>query len=88
MNKLKTQILTGKSIRLLERNQYTFEVDAESTKIEIKDWIENSFATKVKNINSYWLPVKNQKGKKNYRTYCKRIIITLPKNHSFLLFNE
>nr|AOV84720.1 ribosomal protein L23 [Actinostachys pennula] len=88
MNKLKTQILTEKSIRLLERNQYTFEVDVESTKKEIKDWVENSFAIKVKNINSYRLPVKKQKGKTNYKMCYKRIIITLQKNHSFLLFNE
>nr|YP_010444777.1 ribosomal protein L23 [Schizaea fistulosa]UTJ90266.1 ribosomal protein L23 [Schizaea fistulosa] len=89
MNKLKNQVLTGKSISLLEKNQYTFDVNPESTKTEIKDWIEKSFAVRVRNINSHRLPVKKRKGKANFYTCHKRVIVTLQGNHSIpLFFNE
>lgn len=53
MDGIKDQVLTGKSIRLLRNNQYTFEVDAELTKPKVKDWIERFFRVKVKGMNSY-----------------------------------
>jgi ribosomal protein L23 len=40
-------------IRLLEKNQYTFDVDKKSTKIEIKKWIEGLFSVKVIRMNSH-----------------------------------
>nr|YP_009424163.1 ribosomal protein L23 [Schizaea pectinata]APT66105.1 ribosomal protein L23 [Schizaea pectinata] len=89
MNKLKNQVFTGKSIRSLEKNQYTFDVEAESTKKEIKDWIEKFFAVRVKNINSYRLPLKKRNGNLKFRVCRKRIIVTLQKSHSIpLFFNE
>ncbi len=36
-----------KTIRLLEKNQYTFDVDTKSTKTKIKKWIEDFFSVKV-----------------------------------------
>nr|YP_010463850.1 ribosomal protein L23 [Anemia phyllitidis]UUL71116.1 ribosomal protein L23 [Anemia phyllitidis] len=87
MNKLKSQVLTGKSIRLLGNNQYTFEVDTESTKTEIKNWIEKFFAIKVKNINSYRLPGKKRNRKSLEFSFCrKRMIVTLDKNYFIPLF--
>nr|YP_010445024.1 ribosomal protein L23 [Schizaea sprucei]UTJ90507.1 ribosomal protein L23 [Schizaea sprucei] len=86
MDKLKNQVFTEKSIRLLEKNQYTFDIDAESTKREIKDWIEKFPAVKIENINSYRIPPKRQKGKFKFRVCHKRIIVTLQKNHSIPLF--
>jgi len=52
MDKSKNQVLTEKSIRLLQQNQYTFDVNPELTKSEMKDWIENFFKVKVKGMNS------------------------------------
>ena len=40
MDEVKYPVLTEKSIRLLERNQYTFNVDLQSNKTNIKNWIE------------------------------------------------
>nr|YP_010451546.1 ribosomal protein L23 [Schizaea pusilla]UTV01508.1 ribosomal protein L23 [Schizaea pusilla] len=89
MNKPRNQVLTGKSICSLEKNQYTFDVDAKSTKTEIKDWIEKFFEVRVKNINSYRLPVKERKSKVNLQVCRKRVIVTLKESHSIpLFFNE
>ncbi len=46
---MKYLVLTKKTIRLLEKNQYTFDVDKKSTKIEIKKWIEGFFGVSNKN---------------------------------------
>jgi large subunit ribosomal protein L23 len=53
MDGVKYPVLTEKSIRLLERNQYTFNVDSQSNKTKIKNWIEHFFDVKVIAMNSY-----------------------------------
>nr|YP_009427343.1 ribosomal protein L23 [Pseudophegopteris aurita]ASU96018.1 ribosomal protein L23 [Pseudophegopteris aurita] len=52
MEKSKNQLITEKSIRLLQQNQYTFHVDSKLTKTEMKNWIERFFDVKVEGINS------------------------------------
>jgi large subunit ribosomal protein L23 len=39
MDEMKYPILMEKTIRLLKKNQYTFDVDKKSIKTEIKKWI-------------------------------------------------
>nr|YP_010981761.1 ribosomal protein L23 [Lygodium circinatum]UYR96135.1 ribosomal protein L23 [Lygodium circinatum] len=87
MDGIKDQVLTGKSIRLLRNNQYTFEVDTELTKPKVKDWIERFFRVKVKGMNSYRLPNKKKK-KKSLESFDsrKRMIITLQENYSIPFF--
>ncbi len=53
MDEMKYPLLTEKTIRLLEKNQYTFDVDKKSTKTEIKKWIEGFFGVKVIRMNSH-----------------------------------
>jgi len=61
MDEVKYPVLTEKTIRLLEKNQYTFNVDQKSTKTEMKKWIESFFNIKVKAVNSHILPRKKKK---------------------------
>nr|YP_010145592.1 ribosomal protein L23 [Coniogramme intermedia]QQO79437.1 ribosomal protein L23 [Coniogramme intermedia] len=45
-------MVSEKSIRLLQQNQYTSQVDSKLTKTEMKIWIEQFFDVEVKGINS------------------------------------
>ena len=77
MDEVKYPVLTEKSIRLLERNQYTFNVDSQLNKTKMKIWIEHFFDVKVIAMNSYRLPEKG--GKRGsmigHPIHCKRMII-------------
>ncbi len=48
---IKRPIVTEKSTKLSEKNQYTFEVDKNANKIEIKSAIETIFNVKVVSVN-------------------------------------
>nr|YP_008474606.1 ribosomal protein L23 [Marsilea crenata]AGI51522.1 ribosomal protein L23 [Marsilea crenata] len=91
MDGLKNQVLTEKSIRLLQNNQYTLDVDPELTKTEMKNWIELFFDVKVKGINSHRLlsKKKRQRGPNSRfsgSTHKKRMIVTLKDGYSLPLF--
>ena len=53
MNGIKYAVFTDKSIRLLGKNQYTFNVESGSTRTEIKHWVELFFDVKVIAMNSH-----------------------------------
>nr|BDZ75804.1 ribosomal protein L23 [Fissidens protonematicola] len=90
MDEVKYPVLTEKTIRLLEKNQYTFDVNQKSTKTQIKKWIENFFNVKVKTINSHILPKKKKKIGPiiGYSICYKRMIITLQSGYSIPLFSN
>nr|YP_010702114.1 ribosomal protein L23 [Asplenium incisum]WCL38382.1 ribosomal protein L23 [Asplenium incisum] len=86
MEKSKNQMITDKSIRLLQQNQYTSHVDSKLTKTEMKKWIEQFFNVKVDGINAS--RVAND-GKKNSRLNVrskKKMIARLRANHFIPLF--
>uniref|UniRef100_UPI0030031572 ribosomal protein L23 n=1 Tax=Prototheca miyajii TaxID=2034260 RepID=UPI0030031572 len=68
-------INTPKSARLLENNQYCFDVDRKLTKPQIKKLIENYFNIKVLSINTH-CPRRKWKRSGKLSRY-KRVIITL-----------
>nr|YP_010566812.1 ribosomal protein L23 [Medicago doliata]UZC32563.1 ribosomal protein L23 [Medicago doliata] len=89
MNGIKYAIFTDKSIRLLGKNQYTFNVESGSTRTEIKHWVELFFGVKVIAMNSHRLPIKGRriKGRRmrpimGHRLHYKRMIITLQRGYS------
>nr|YP_010192121.1 ribosomal protein L23 [Alsophila denticulata]QZN05764.1 ribosomal protein L23 [Alsophila denticulata] len=91
MDKSKNQVLTEKSIRLLQQNQYTFDVNPELTKSEMKDWIEKFFKVKVKGMNSRRLPGRRGRRRGNKLGFSdsvrrKRMIVTLRNNDVIPLF--
>jgi len=57
---VKYPVLTEKSTRLLENNQYTFDVDLRLTKTKIKALIEELFEVKVLSVNTHRAPRKKQ----------------------------
>nr|YP_009183858.1 ribosomal protein L23 [Cyrtomium devexiscapulae]YP_009192072.1 ribosomal protein L23 [Cyrtomium falcatum]YP_009479821.1 ribosomal protein L23 [Cyrtomium fortunei]AKF33853.1 ribosomal protein L23 [Cyrtomium falcatum]ALN96631.1 ribosomal protein L23 [Cyrtomium devexiscapulae]AVW86021.1 ribosomal protein L23 [Cyrtomium fortunei] len=87
MERLKNQLITEKSIRLLQQNQYTFHVDSKLTKTEMKNWIEQFFNVKVEGINSS--RVRSKKRKKSNSTSStskKKMIARLRANYLIPFF--
>jgi large subunit ribosomal protein L23 len=48
---IKRPIVTEKTTKLVELNKYTFEVDRNANKIEIKNAVEEIFNVKVTDVN-------------------------------------
>nr|YP_009478238.1 ribosomal protein L23 [Adiantum shastense]AVP32698.1 ribosomal protein L23 [Adiantum shastense] len=89
MDKLGNQVVTGKSIRLLQQNQYTFQVDSKLTKTEMKNWVEQFFDVEVGGINSSRVTSKSRRrGIKSNLNYMsrKKMIVRLRKNYFIPLF--
>nr|AWD77961.1 ribosomal protein L23 [Odontosoria chinensis] len=87
MDKSKNQILTEKSISLLRKKQYSFEVHPDLTKTELKLWIEQFFGVKVRGINSCRVPHKNRRRNGTVNsTRRKKMIVKLQGNFRIPLF--
>nr|QVX31688.1 ribosomal protein L23 [Goniophlebium amoenum] len=83
MDKPKNQLITEKSIRLLQQNQYTFHVDSKLTKTEMKNWIEQIFDVKVEGINSSRVRTK-KKTRLNSNSKSKKKMIIKLRSDSFI----
>ena len=90
MDEVRYPVLTEKTIRLLEQNKYTFDVNQKSTKTQIKKWFESFFDVKVKAINSHIPPEKKKKIGPiiGHSVRYKRMIITLQFGYSIPLFSN
>nr|YP_009668437.1 ribosomal protein L23 [Calypogeia fissa]QCW59212.1 ribosomal protein L23 [Calypogeia fissa] len=90
MDKIGYPVLTEKTIRLLERNQYSFDVDVRSDKTEIKKWIESFFDVQIRGMNSHRLPRKKKRmgAVTGYTVRYKRMIVTLKLGYSIPLFSS
>lgn len=73
-------VLTEKSVRLIENNQYTFDVDLKLTKPQIKNLIEKFFQVEVLSVNTHCPPSKK-------KTRYKRAIITLKNGQSLPIYS-
>ena len=76
---IKNPVVTEKATRLMELNQYTFDVDPRATKPMIKETIEQIFEVKVIGINTLNLPRKKRRVGKyiGFKPRYKRAIVTL-----------
>ena len=90
INLIKYPILTEKTIRLIEQNQYSFAVDKKASKIAIKAAIEKLFEVKVLSVRTALQPIKKKRIGKfmGQKTKYKRAIITLESGNSIDLFSE
>ncbi|MFA7574050.1 MAG: 50S ribosomal protein L23 [Arcobacteraceae bacterium] len=72
-------IISEKSVRDKEQGKYSFKVDMNSNKSEIKKVVEEKFKVKVDKVNTIKIPSKNRKmGKFSGKTsQWKKAIITL-----------
>lgn len=88
IDSIKSPVLKLKSIRLLEKNQYTFDVDLKATKTEVKRWVEGFFGVKVVGMNSNRPPRKLKRlgTTVGYKVRYKRMIVTLRSGDSIPIF--
>ena len=87
---IKYPILTEKTIRLIETNQYSFAVDRKANKISIKNAVEKLFDVKVISVNTSLLQFKKRRVGKfiGKKARYKRAIVTLASEDSISLFEE
>ena len=78
-NIIKNPIVTEKTTKISENNQFVFKVDIDSSKESIKLAIEKIFKVKVERINTIRIKGKQKifKGTKGKRSDYKKAIISL-----------
>ena len=83
-------IITDKTTKLLEKNQYCFKVNHKATKTTIKEAIEHLFKVRVLKINTYHAAIKKRKvGRFNgYKKHYKKAIVTLSNDNKINLFSD
>ena len=87
---VKYPILTEKTIRLIEQNQYSFAVDRKADKTAIKSSVEQLFDVKVVSVNTSLQALKKRRVGKfiGKKTQYKRAIVTLAPENSITLFED
>lgn len=87
---VKYPILTEKTIRLIEQNQYSFAVNSKSNKTNIKIAIEQLFDVKVVSVNTLLQPLKKRRVGKfiGAKSSYKRAIVTIAPEDSITLFED
>ena len=88
---LKKPVLTEKSMTLsAEENKYTFDVDVNANKIEIKQAVEAMFGVKVESVNVMNVkPKKKRMGRYEGKTNRRRkAIVKLAEGESINYFGE
>ena len=87
---VKYPILTEKSVLLIQKHQYTFDVDLKLNKPQIKKLIQELFKVNVLAVNTHRPPRKKKVlgASKGYRSSYKRVIITLKSGDLIPLFPE
>jgi large subunit ribosomal protein L23 len=91
---IKYPILTEKTIRLIEQNQYSFAVDSKADKLAVKSAVKSAveqlFDVKVISVNTSLLPLKKRRVGKfiGKKARYKRAIVKLASEDSISLFDE
>jgi large subunit ribosomal protein L23 len=87
---IRRPLINEKATRLLEDNQYTFDVMPDANKTEIKAAIETLFSVKVKGVNTHTPPAKARRVGKfaGKRAQYKRAIVTLVEGDKITLFPD
>jgi len=87
---VKYPLLTEKTIRLIEQNQYSFAVDRTADKKRIKSAVEQLFDVKVISVNTSLLPLRKRRVGKfiGKKARYKRAIVKLASEDSITLFED
>jgi large subunit ribosomal protein L23 len=87
---IKYPLITDKTTRLLNNNQYTFIVDLKISKTDIKEALEFLFNVRIIKVNTLHLSIKKrQVGKFNgAKSQYKKAIVKLAKGYTIKLFPQ
>nr|AYC63943.1 ribosomal protein L23 [Flabellia petiolata] len=89
---LKQPVITDKTTKLIEQKQYTFDVDLQLTKKQIKKIFEEYYGIKIKSIKTFSKYNYNKKNSFNQRGKGpiprKRVILRFVKNQEIPIFKN
>jgi len=87
---VKYPILTEKTIRLIEQNQYSFAIDPKASKTAIKYAVEQLFDVKVIGVTTSLMPLRKRRVGKyiGAKARYKRAIVRLAPENAITLFEE
>lgn len=87
---VKHPVFTEKSVRLIESNQYTFDVDLKLTKPQIKKLMKELFQVDVVAVNTHRPPRKKKRlgSSQGYKPANKRVIVTVKAGQSVAFLSE
>jgi large subunit ribosomal protein L23 len=87
---IKYPIITNKSFKLFEKQQYTFLVDSKTNKSTIKTAIEYLFNVSVIRVNTFLIKKKKKRVGKylGYSSTYKKAIVKLAAGNTINLFPE
>jgi large subunit ribosomal protein L23 len=85
-------VVSEKSYSALDHGVYTFVIDPDATKTEVKHAIEKIFEVKVERVNTMWRKGKRKKmnvrsWKFGQRSDQKRAVVTLKEGETIEIFN-
>jgi large subunit ribosomal protein L23 len=85
---LKKPLITEKSMDLVGENKYTFIVDLDANKIEIKKAVEELFKVKVEKVHTirYKGRVKRVRGRLGRTPAFKKAVVTLKEGNKIEIF--
>nr|ARS45047.1 ribosomal protein L23 [Ostreobium sp. HV05007bc] len=84
---IKYPVLTEKSTKLIESNQYTFFVNIKLNKKQIKSILESLYKVNIISVNTYNPPKKRKRFSQfeGYKTNYKKAIIKIPPSQSITI---
>lgn len=87
---VKYPVITEKYCKLIENNQYTFDVDLKLTKPQIKKLLKDLFQVDVISVNTHRPPGKKKRFgfRQSYKNRYKRVIVTVKSNQFIPIFSE
>ena len=87
---VKYPLLTEKTIKLIEQNQYSFAVDSKADKSAVKSAVEQLFDVKVVSVNTSLMPLRKRRVGKfiGKKARYKRAIVKLASEDAISLFEE
>ena len=90
LNLIKRAVRTDKTVILRTNyNQYTFDVDVQLTKQQIKTIFKNLYDVDIVSVNTYILPLKKKRSsfglKYGYKSHYKRAIIKIKQGQQLIL---
>ena len=87
---VKYPVFTEKSVRVIENNQYTFDVDLRLSKPQIKKLIEELFSVIVISVNTHRPPRKKKRlgVSQGFKRKYKTVNLTVKSGQSINLFPE
>jgi len=87
---IRRPLITEKATRLMENNQYSFEVALKATKPEIKAAVEAMFDVKVIAVNTIRQALKKKRVGRfvGYKPQYKRAIVRLAEGDTISLFPD